>query len=76
MEPPTSIWTGAVYLEAAATHGMPDILWLKLALGEVRAGDELLDRLWQWSTLPTNEALAERALIAVSRPKTSEQMQI
>ena len=26
--PPTSIWTGAVYFEAAATHGMPVILWL------------------------------------------------
>jgi len=26
MVPPTSIWTGAVYLEAAATQGMPVIL--------------------------------------------------
>lgn len=27
--PPTSMWTGAVYLDAAATHGMPAmVLWL------------------------------------------------
>lgn len=41
--------TGAVYRDAAATQGMPDILWFKLTrlewtefVGEVRAGDELL----------------------------------
>lgn len=28
MVPPTSMWTGAVYLLAAATHGIPVILWL------------------------------------------------
>lgn len=26
--PPTSMWTGAVYLEAAATQGIPVIFWL------------------------------------------------
>lgn len=30
--PPTSMWTGAVYLEAAATQGIPDILWLKFGV--------------------------------------------
>lgn len=28
MVPPTSIWTGAVYLDAAATQGIPEILVL------------------------------------------------
>lgn len=48
MEPPTSMWTGAVYRDAAATQGIPDILWFKLTMfeytelvGEVLDGDEL-----------------------------------
>lgn len=44
MVPPTSIWTGAVYRDAAATHGMPVILWLKASgAGGVGVGEEELD---------------------------------
>ena len=39
--PPTSMWTGAVQREAAATQGIPVILWLQLRAGGV--GDEELD---------------------------------
>lgn len=48
MVPPTSMWTGAVYRDAAATHGMPEIdLWFPwwyvlvvppLSAGEMGAG--------------------------------------
>lgn len=40
MVPPTSMCTGAVYLEAAATHGIPVIL-LQLTAGGV--GDDEFD---------------------------------
>lgn len=46
MVPPTSMCTGAVYLEAAATHGIPVILWLQLIggwEGGVGVGDDELD---------------------------------
>lgn len=39
--PPTSMWTGAVQRDAAATQGIPVILWLQLRAGGV--GDEELD---------------------------------
>lgn len=42
--PPTSMWTGAVYLEAAATHGIPVIFWLYAgAAGVGGVGDEEFD---------------------------------
>lgn len=41
MVPPTSICTGAVYLEAAATHGIPVILLQLTAAGGV--GDDEFD---------------------------------
>lgn len=36
MVPPTSIWTGAVYLDAAATNGIPGIFfWLEFKYPEL-----------------------------------------
>lgn len=44
MVPPTSMWTGAVYLEAAATQGMPVIFWLQAeAAGVGGVGDDEFD---------------------------------